>query len=110
MLPTRALALLTTLALADVQLGEAGSGAALAESFQPPSFQTGAGTPGGTVTPHSDGDDPVAPIWSEAELLATGRPARHRSASHSASEQFLVFESWGAGFNHYVSQAADADK
>jgi hypothetical protein len=39
------------------------------------------------------------PVWTEAEMLAAGRPAPEPGRP-DPQEQFLVFESWGAGFNN----------
>lgn len=69
----------------------------LAPSFQPPDFQTGTALAGGARVEPSD--EPVEPMWSEAELEAAGRPAPQRGTP-DPREQFLVFESWGAGFNN----------
>ena len=48
----------------------------------------------------TDRDDRTPPpIWTEAEMVAAGRPTPEPGRPDSR-EQFLVFESWGAGFNN----------
>ena len=49
----------------------------------------------------SDVDDhrTLPPIWTEAEMVAAGRTAPEPGRP-DPREQFLVFESWGAGFNN----------
>ena len=80
-----------------VVIARAGGDDAPPPRFGRPTLQTAPGAD--RVSPPTVGAEEVVPLWSEAELLAAGRRPPPEGGD-DPRELFLVFESWGAGFNN----------